>query len=112
MTHVRRIAHSSSGNAPAGSAHHPFAPRRQYKGPRNLVPTFPQKLQKGFAPIPAGSSLAQNEKRLVREFDNNTVMLETDFELLLAALCDREMEFRLLIKGNIGVMTFSLWPKF
>ena len=110
MTHVRRIAHSSSGNAPARSAHHPFAPRGQYKGPRNLVPAFPQKLQKGFAPLPAGSPLAQNEERLVREFDNNTVMLETNFELLLTALCTIEMEFRLLIKGNIGVIAFSLWP--
>ncbi len=39
-------------------------------------------------------------------------MLETNFELLLAVLCTIEMEFRLLIKGNIGVMTFSLWPRF
>ena len=77
-----------------------------------MVPAFPQKLQKGFAPLPAGSPLAQNEERLVREFDNNTVMLETNFELLLTVLCTIEMEFRLLIKGNIGVIAFSLWPMF
>ena len=39
-------------------------------------------------------------------------MLETNFELLLAALCNREMEFRLLIKGNIGVIAYALWPMF
>ena len=72
-----------------------------------MVPAFPQKLQKGFAPLPAESPLAQNEERLVREFDNNTVMLKTNFELLLTVLCTIEMEFRLLIKENIGVITFS-----
>ena len=107
MTHVRRIAHSSSGNAPAGSAHHPFALRRQYKGPRNVVSAFPQKLQKGFAPLPAESPLAQNEEYLAQEFENNAVMLEINFELLLVVLYTIEMEFRLLIKGNIDVMTFS-----
>ncbi len=39
-------------------------------------------------------------------------MLETNFELLLTVLCTIEMEFRLLIKGNIGVIAFSLWPMF
>ena len=39
-------------------------------------------------------------------------MLKTNFELLLTVLCTIEMEFRLLIKGNIGVIAYSLWPMF
>ena len=39
-------------------------------------------------------------------------MLEINFELRLAVLCTIEMEFRLLIKGNIGVIAFFLWPMF
>ena len=39
-------------------------------------------------------------------------MHKTNFELLLTVLCTIEMEFRLLIKGNIGVIAFSLWPMF
>ena len=39
-------------------------------------------------------------------------MLETNFKLLLTVLCTIEMEFRLIIKGNIGVIEFSLWPMF
>ena len=107
MTHVRRITHSPSVNAPTGSTHHLFSLRRQYYGTRKLVPAFSKKLPKGFAPLLAGTPLAQNEEYLAQEFENNAVMLEINFELLLVVLYTIEMEFRLLIKGNIDVMTFS-----
>ena len=54
----------------------------------------------------------RTEERLAREFENNTVLVEANFELLLTVLCTIEMEFRLLIKGNVGVTTFSCWPRF